>query len=122
MEAQSWYGLLNPNLTQVKNFRELQQFEQSLSSRQVEDASEIASIAQQAYEISSDAYEMARQALEQQHYTANQIRVLEVQVTDMGEKLRTVQSLAGQTLRDSTDAYNQALNIYQQVKTSIDRW
>ena len=115
MEAQSWYGLLNPNLTQVKNFRELQQFEQSLSSRQVEDASEIASIAQQAYEISSDAYEMARQALEQQHYTANQIRVLEVQVTDMGEKLRTVQSLAGQTLRDSTDAYNQALNIYQQV-------
>jgi len=33
----------------------------------------------------------------------------------MGEKLRTVQSLAGQTLRDSTDAYNQALNIYQQV-------
>ena len=122
MEAQSWYGLLNPNLTQVKNFRELQQFEQSLSSRQVEDASEIASIAQQAYEISSDAYEMARQALEQQHYTANQIRVLEVQVTDMGEKLRTVQSLAGQTLRDSTDAYNQALNNYQQVKTSIDRW
>lgn len=114
--------MLNPNLTQVKNFRELQQFEQSLSSRQVEDASEIASIAQQAYEISSDAYEMARQALEQQHYTANQIRVLEVQVTDMGEKLRTVQSLAGQTLRDSTDAYNQALNIYQQVKTSIDRW
>ena len=58
---------------------------------------------------------MARQALEQQHYTANQIRVLEVQVSDMGEKLRTVQSLAGQTLRDSTDAYNQALNIYQQV-------
>jgi len=50
------------------------------SCRQVEDASEIASIAQQAYNISSDAYEMARQALEQQHYTANQIRVLEVQV------------------------------------------
>ncbi len=49
-------------------------------SRQVEDASEIASIAQQAYNISSEAYEMARQALEQQHYTANQIRVLEVQV------------------------------------------
>jgi hypothetical protein len=48
--------------------------------RQVEDASEIASIAQQAYNISSEAYEMARQALEQQHYTANQIRVLEVQV------------------------------------------
>ena len=85
----------------------------------MEDASEIASIAQQAYEISSDAYEMARQALEQQHYTANQIRVLEVQVTDMGEKLRTVQSLAGQTLRDSTEAYNQALNIYQQVRMTI---
>ncbi len=50
--------------------------------RQVEDASEIASIAQQAYEISSDAYEMARQALEQQHFTANQVSILPLVVTE----------------------------------------
>ena len=60
---------------------------------------------------------MARDALEEQHYTANQITVLDVQVNDMREKLRTVQSLASQTLRDSTAAYNQALNIYQQAVT-----
>ena len=35
----------------------------------------------------------------------------------MGKKLMTVQSLATQTLRDSTDAYNQALNILQQAKS-----
>ena len=58
---------------------------------------------------------MAREALEQQHRTANQITVLEVEIGDLGEKLRTVQSLATSTLRDSTKAYNDALNIYQQA-------
>ena len=33
----------------------------------------------------------------------------------MGTKLRQVTSLAGQTLKDSTDSYNLALNIYQQA-------
>ena len=33
----------------------------------------------------------------------------------MGTKLRKVQSLAGQALKDSTDSYNLALNIYQQA-------
>ena len=58
---------------------------------------------------------MAREALEEQTYTENNITVLQVQVGDMGDKLRTVQSLASQTLRDSTDAYNQAINIVQQA-------
>jgi laminin gamma 1 len=85
--------------------------------RQVEDASEIESIAKQAYDTSTDAYEMARNAMEQQHATGNQIRVLEVQVHSMGEKLRTVQSLAGQTYRDASEAYNAAINIYQQAQS-----
>lgn len=85
--------------------------------RQVEDANEISSIAKQAYDKSTEAYDLARDALEQQHQTANQITVLEVQIGDMGEKLRTVQSLASQTLRDSTEAYNEALNIYQQANS-----
>ena len=46
-----------------------------------------------------------------------QIQVLEVDATSMSKKLMTVQSLATQTLRDSTDAYNQALNILQQAKS-----
>lgn len=79
----------------------------TLAERQVEDANEISSIAKQAYDISTEAYDMAREAMEQQHFTAKQITVLEVQVGGMGKKLRTVQSLASQTLRDSTDAYNQ---------------
>ena len=33
----------------------------------------------------------------------------------MSAKLRQVQSLATQTLKDSTDSYNLALNIYQQA-------
>ena len=33
----------------------------------------------------------------------------------MSTKLRSVQSLATQTLKDSTDSYNLALNIYQQA-------
>ena len=48
--------------------------------RQVEDANEIESIAQQAYETSQDAYDMARAALNQQVDTADQVRVLVVQV------------------------------------------
>ncbi len=60
---------------------------------------------------------MARDALEQQHNTINRMTVLEVQVGEMRDRLWTVQSLASQTMRDSTDAYNQALNIYQQSVT-----
>ena len=60
---------------------------------------------------------MARAAMDQQHATGNQIRVLEVQVQSMGEKLRTVQSLAGQTYRDASEAYNSAIGIYQQAKS-----
>ncbi len=85
--------------------------------RQEEDASEIASIAKQAYDTANDAYQVAWGAMGQQPNTSNQIRVLEVEVEKMRDRLRTVQSLAAQTLRDSTDAYNQALNIYQQAVT-----
>ena len=85
--------------------------------RQVEDASEIESIAKQAYETSNNAYEMARAAMEEQTKTGSQIKVLEEQVKMMGGKLRTVQSLASQTSRDANDAYNTAINIYQQAKS-----
>ncbi len=58
---------------------------------------------------------MAWDAMQQQHNTSKEIRVLEVQVGEMQQRLRTVQSLATQTLADSTQAYNRALNIYQQA-------
>ncbi len=38
-----------------------------------------------------------------------------IKVDELRDRLRKVQSLAGQTLRDSTDAYNSALNIYRQA-------
>jgi chromosome segregation ATPase len=72
-------------------------------------------MATQAYDTASTAYNMARDALEQQHKTANQITVLEVQVADMGERMRAVQSLSAQTLRDASDTYNAALTVYQQA-------
>ncbi len=40
------------------------------SNRQVEDASEVSSMATQAYDTASTAYNMARDALEQQHKMA----------------------------------------------------
>merc|ERR1712051_516757 len=88
-----------------------------LAEQQVEDASEIESIAKQAYETSNNAYEMARADMEEQTKTGSQIKVLEEQVKIMGTKLRTVQSLASQTSRDANDAYNTAINIYQQAKS-----
>ena len=60
---------------------------------------------------------MARAAMEEQTKTGSQIKVLEEQVKIMGNKLRTVQSLASQTSRDANDAYNTAINIYQQAKS-----
>ena len=60
---------------------------------------------------------MARAAMEEQTKTGSQIKVLEEQVKIMGTKLRTVQSLASQTSRDANDAYNTAINIYQQAKS-----
>merc|ERR1712086_835808 len=55
--------------------------------------------------------------MEEQTKTGSQIKVLEEQVKIMGNKLRTVQSLASQTSRDANDAYNTAINIYQQAKS-----
>ena len=88
----------------------------TLFSRQVEEASEIESIAKQASQTANDAYEMAYAAMEQQPTTGNQINILADQVQKMGENLRTVQSLATQTLQDASEAYNAAINIYQQAK------
>ena len=39
--------------------------------------------------------------------------MLQENVMKMGKKLTKVKSLAGTTLRDSTSAYNEALNIYR---------
>ena len=85
--------------------------------RQVEDASEIESIAKQAYETSNSAYDMARAAMEEQTKTGSQIKVLEEQVKLMREKLMTVQSLTRQTSTDAIDAYNTAISYYQQAKS-----
>ncbi|QQP35648.1 Uncharacterized protein FKW44_023930, partial [Caligus rogercresseyi] len=82
----------------------------------VEDASEITSIAKQAANTSSQAYEMTRQALEEQHYEANQINILNHQVDEIGEKLRSVQSLANVALREANEAYQKALTILRQAK------
>ena len=51
-----------------------------LSIRQVEDANEIASIAQQARETSKEAYDMAREAMNEQVDSSKQVNVLVVQV------------------------------------------
>ena len=53
----------------------------TLAEQQVEDASEISSIAKQAYDISSEAYQMARDAMEQQHFTAQKVWRVDVQST-----------------------------------------
>ena len=83
------------------------------NSRQEEHASEIASIAKQAHETAIKAEEMTQEALEQQIATGNEIRVLQENVMKMGQKLTKVQSLASNTLAESTDAYNQALELYR---------
>ena len=49
----------------------------TLAEQQVEDASEISSIAKQAYDISSEAYNMARDAMEQQHFTAQKVGIFD---------------------------------------------
>ena len=59
---------------------------------------------------------MAYAAMEQQPTTGNQINILADQVQKMGENLRTVQSLATQTLQDASEAYNAAIKIYQEAK------
>uniref|UniRef100_A0A0K2SX80 Laminin subunit gamma-1 n=1 Tax=Lepeophtheirus salmonis TaxID=72036 RepID=A0A0K2SX80_LEPSM len=88
----------------------------NLAEKLVEDASEITSIARQASNTSSKAYEMTREALEEQHIEANQIDILNHQVDEMGEKLRSVQSLANVALREANEAYQQALIILRQAK------
>ena len=88
----------------------------TLLYRQVEDASEIESIAKQAFETAKNAYDMAYNAMQSAPQTGNQIQILEEQVTRMGETLRSVQSLASQTQRDASEAYNQAIKLYQTAK------
>ena len=82
----------------------------------MEDASEIESIAKQAFETAKNAYDMAYDAMQSAPQTGNQIQILEEQVTRMGETLRMVQSLASQTQRDTSEAHNQAIKLYQTAK------
>ena len=58
---------------------------------------------------------MTSNALAQQITTGQQIRLLSEDVKDVGIKLQKIQSLASNTLQDSTDAYDQALQIYRQA-------
>ena len=86
-----------------------------LAEEQHESASEIESIAKQANKISNEAYSKARSALEEQVDTANTIQVLQARLREMGTKLGEVQSESQQTLAAASEAYLQALTIYQSV-------
>merc|ERR1719283_164803 len=84
-----------------------------LAEQQMEDASEIESIAKQAHELSAAAYQSARDALEEQVENANQIELLQTQLRDMGVRLSTAETESEETLKAATDAYNQAMFITQ---------
>lgn len=86
-----------------------------LAEQQEEDANEISSIAKQAFDLSNDAYNLAYSTMEEQVKNADHIETLKTQLQLMKDKLKTVQGLSTDTLRDATEAYEQALNIYQQV-------
>lgn len=86
-----------------------------LAEEQGETASEIESIAKQANEISTDAYTNIRESTIQHEETPDKIKILQAQLKKMGTKLSEVQTDSQETLKAATDAYMQALTIYQQV-------
>ena len=86
-----------------------------LMEQQEEDANEITSIAEQAYEMSNDAYQLAYSAMQEQVHNANKIDTLKYKLAEVENKLITVEKLSSNTLLKATDAYDDALNIYQQV-------
>jgi len=96
-----------------KNMTDIASRARKLANQQMEDASEIESYAKQAHDVSSAAYQKARDALEEQVQYANNIETLKEQLKDMANRLASVQTASDETLRDATDAYNQAMFITQ---------
>ena len=86
-----------------------------LMEQQEEDANEITSIAQQAYGLADDAYQLAYSAMQEQLHNANKIDALKYKLSEVEDKLVTVEKLSSNTLLKATDAYEEALTIYQQV-------
>lgn len=71
--------------------------------------------AEAALEMASNANQLARDALDEQVKKAERISMLRTHLEQLEGKLSTVQSLSLATLSDATDAYNRALNIYQEA-------
>ena len=86
-----------------------------LVEQQEEDANEITSIAEQAFDMSNDTYHMALSAKQEHVDNANSIDSLKSKLEYVENKLVTVEKLASNTLAKAIDAYDEALTIYRQV-------
>ena len=86
-----------------------------LVEQQEEDANEITSIAKQAYDMSDSAHQIALNAMKEQLSNANNIDTLKYKLTDVDDKLSTVEKLASNTLAKAENAYYEALTIHRQV-------
>lgn len=86
-----------------------------LVEQQEEDANEITSIVQQALDLSEDAYQLAYSAMQEQVNNANKIDALKYHLSEVDNKLDTIEKHSMNTLQKANDAYNEALNIYQQI-------
>ena len=71
--------------------------------------------AEAALEMASNANQLARDALDEQVKKAERISMLRTHLEQLEGKLSIVQSLSLATLDDATQAYDQALNIYQEA-------
>merc|ERR1719189_1805496 len=86
-----------------------------LADQQARDADDMKKRAEAALEMASNANQLARDALDEQVKKAERISMLRTHLEQLEGKLSTVQSLSLATLNDATDAYNRALNIYQEA-------
>ena len=86
-----------------------------LAEQQERDAGDMKRMAEAALEMASTANQLARDAAEEQVKKGERISALRAHISELDEKLTTVQSLSLATQRDATAAYNQALAIYQQA-------
>jgi len=86
-----------------------------LADQQARDAEDMKKRAEAALEMASNANQLARDALDEQVKKAERISMLRTHLEQLEGKLSTVQSLSLATLSDATDAYNRALNIYQEA-------
>merc|ERR1719458_158881 len=86
-----------------------------LADQQARDADDMKKRAEAALEMASNANQLARDALDEQVKKAERISMLRTHLEQLEGKLSIVQSLSLATLDDATQAYDQALNIYQEA-------